>query len=97
MDCRGVPHYAYFVMDFPSPEAPHVWSAATNLASIIHFVASIPNGLFLEFEQNYNPLRTELIEEPIQLATDGMLEVPRSLGLGVTLNEEAVRKYRVVD
>ena len=79
------------------PIMPHGWSTAINLAATLHFVASIPNGLLVEFDRNYNPLRTELIEEPMQLASDGMLEVPRGPGLGVTLNEAAVRKYRVVD
>src|SRR5947209_6131957 len=40
--------------------APHAFASAVTLAASLHFIASIPNGLVLEFDQNTNGLRDEL-------------------------------------
>ena len=50
---------------FSLPVIPHVFSSALSTIANMHFIASIPNGGLLEFDQNPNPLRTELFEEPI--------------------------------
>src|SRR5207244_7296412 len=44
--------------------APHAFAGAVLLAAALHFVASIPNGLVLEFDQNPNGLRDELLNGP---------------------------------
>ncbi len=46
--------------------APHAFASAVTLAASLHFIASIPNGLVLEFDQNPNGLRDELLKEPIR-------------------------------
>ncbi len=45
--------------------APHAFASAVTLAASLHFAASIPNALVLEFDQNPNGLRDELLKEPI--------------------------------
>ena len=45
--------------------APHAFGRAVLLAASLHFAASIPNALVLEFDQNPNGLRDELLKEPI--------------------------------
>ena len=50
----------------------------------MHLIASLPNGGLLEFDQNPNPLRSELFEEPIAVDGDGTVRLPDRPGLGVT-------------
>jgi len=61
----------------------------------MHFIASLPNAGLLEFDQNPNPLRTDLFEEPIAIAADGTVRMPDRPGLGVTLNQETIDRYRM--
>lgn len=74
---------------------PHSFSSAIALAANLHFSASIPNSLFQEFDQNYNPLRENLLQEPIRINQKGYIDLPQKPGLGVELDESVVRKYRV--
>jgi L-alanine-DL-glutamate epimerase-like enolase superfamily enzyme len=74
--------------------APHAFASAVTLAASLHFVASIPNGLVLEFDQNPNGLRDELLKEPIAIDGDGMIRLPERPGLGIELDPGAVERYR---
>ncbi len=75
--------------------APHAFASAVTLAASLHFIASIPNGLVLEFDQNPNGLRDELLKEPIAIDSDGMIRLPERPGLGIELDPAAVERYRV--
>lgn len=77
------------------PVVPHVFSSGLALIANAHFIASIPNGGLLEFDQNPNPLRDELFTEPITIDGDGMVSLPDRPGLGVTLNPDTIERYRV--
>jgi D-galactarolactone cycloisomerase len=61
----------------------------------MHLLASIPNGLILEFDQNPNALRQDLLKEPIGTDGQGRIALPERPGLGVELDPAAVEKYRV--
>jgi L-alanine-DL-glutamate epimerase-like enolase superfamily enzyme len=61
----------------------------------MHFIASIPNGGLLEFDQNPNPLRSELFEEPMVVDGKGKVAMPDEPGLGVRLSQETIDRYRV--
>jgi L-alanine-DL-glutamate epimerase-like enolase superfamily enzyme len=74
--------------------APHAFASAVLLAASLHFIASIPNGLMLEFDQNPNGLRDEVLKEPIGIDNDGMIRVPERPGLGIELDRAAVERYR---
>lgn len=78
------------------PVIPHVFSSAVALVANMHLIASLPNGGLLEFDRNRNPLRSELFNEPIDIDADGRVAMPHRPGLGVTLNQETVDRYRVV-
>jgi L-alanine-DL-glutamate epimerase-like enolase superfamily enzyme len=77
------------------PVIPHVFSSAIALVANMHFIASLPNGGLLEFDQNPNPLRSELFEEPIDITTNGEVRLPDRPGLGVTLNQSVVDRFRI--
>ena len=74
---------------------PHSFSSAIALVSNLHFSASIPNSMFQEFDRNHNPLREELLTEPVKINKDGYIDLWDRPGLGVELNESVVKKYRV--
>ena len=62
-----------------------------RLVASMHLLASIPNGLLLEFDQNPNALRAELLQEPIS-AADGFVKMPERPGLGVALDPVVVER-----
>ena len=74
--------------------APHAFASAVLLVASLHFIASIPNGLVLEFDQNPNGLRDELLEEPIRIDNNGMIKLPERPGLGIELDSKAIEHYR---
>ena len=74
--------------------APHAFAGAVLLAASLHFIASIPNGMVLEFDQNPNGLRDELLKEPIRADSDGMIKLPERPGLGIELDRGAIERYR---
>jgi L-alanine-DL-glutamate epimerase-like enolase superfamily enzyme len=74
--------------------APHAFISAVTMAASLHFAASIPNGLVLEFDQNPNALRDELLKEPIAIDSEGMIRLPERPGLGIELDSAAVERYR---
>jgi L-alanine-DL-glutamate epimerase-like enolase superfamily enzyme len=61
----------------------------------VHLIASIPNGSWLEWDQNPNPLRSELFEDLPDMDADGTVRLPDRPGLGVTLNQDTIDRYRV--
>ncbi|GAC1643982.1 MAG: arabinonate dehydratase [Chloroflexota bacterium] len=77
------------------PVIPHVFSSAVSSIANMHFIASIPNGSWLEFDQNPNPLRDALFEDPVAPDRDGNVHLPERPGLGVTLNSDTIERYRI--
>lgn len=90
--CRKI---AAFAEAFNLPVVPHVFSSALSTIANMHFIASIPNGGLLEFDQNPNPLRSQLFEEPIVVDARGKVAMPDEPGLGVRLSQETIDRYRV--
>ena len=74
--------------------APHAFAGGVLLAASLHFIASVPNGLILEFDQNPNGLRDELLKEPIQAEKDGTIRLSERPGLGIKLDPAAVERFR---
>ena len=77
------------------PVVPHVFSSAVATIANMHLIAALPNAGLLEFDQNPNPLRSELFEEPIEVSPEGTVRLPDGPGLGVRLRKETVDRYRV--
>lgn len=78
------------------PVIPHVFSSAVASIANMHLIAALPNAGLLEFDQNPNPLRSELFEEPLTVDQTGQIRLPDKPGLGVRLNEDTLSKYRYV-
>ena len=81
---------------------PHAWGSVIGMAATLHFLASLPDcpsclvpiSPLLEYEQTFNPFRDELSEIPITHSR-GIVDVPKGPGLGISVNEKVIEKYRV--
>jgi L-alanine-DL-glutamate epimerase-like enolase superfamily enzyme len=80
---------------FGLPCVPHSFSSAVAMLANMHLIASIPNGYILEMDRNPNPLREELIAEPVRIDAESWVKMPQGPGLGMQLSEQVLRKYRV--
>jgi len=72
--------------------APHNPMGPVATAVNVHFAASTPNFLILEYHPDDQPPRKDLVKEPL-MVKDGYIPVPNKPGLGIELNEEAFRHY----
>lgn len=70
----------------------HSWSSAINTAASLHLAAASPNVLILELKPEPSPMQNDIVSAPIVMK-DGWIDVSDEPGLGVTINEAAVRKF----
>jgi len=72
--------------------APHnpLGPVATGICA--HIDASTPNFLIQEHIPDDKPPRSEVVTEPLKVEK-GYLKLPTKPGLGIDLNEEALKKY----
>jgi galactonate dehydratase len=66
--------------------APHSPLGPVSTAVGVHFAASTPNFLILEYRIDSEPPRRNLVREPLRLV-DGYVQIPDTPGLGIELNE----------
>ncbi len=72
--------------------APHNPMGPLATMVNVHFAASTPNFLILEYHPDDTSPRKDLIKDPI-LVKDGYLSIPDKPGWGYEVNEEAFRHY----
>jgi L-alanine-DL-glutamate epimerase-like enolase superfamily enzyme len=48
----------------------------------------------LELDLIENPFRDKLVTRPLQVKADGFIDVPRGPGLGIEVDEDAVKHYQ---
>jgi L-alanine-DL-glutamate epimerase-like enolase superfamily enzyme len=77
---------------------PHCWNHMVGVAAAVHLAAVLPNLPYFEYPVAFpdSPLISGLLVPPVQPGHDGWIEVPRRAGLGFTLDEKLVKRYRVV-
>jgi D-arabinonate dehydratase/D-galactarolactone cycloisomerase len=87
---------------FHIPYAPHTGSTTSVChAAEIHLSAALPGFLIYEDMQadwsknEHNPLRGELVREPLEVRNGSHLELPRGPGLGIELDDDVIARYRV--
>ena len=72
--------------------AAHLWTGALAFAAGLHVSAVASSAFILEYSLGANPLLRELSVEDF-VAVDGYIEIPERPGLGVTINEDFVKRY----
>ena len=71
---------------------PHGWNTALGLAADLHLASAIPNTDMVEYLTG-SPFIDDLVEQRWKLDRDGMLAIPASPGLGISLNLDAIEKH----
>ncbi len=83
----------YYVAVAPNHEGGPIGTAAT-----LHLAASLPNffiqGVPTPSDERDRRMRAELVSEPIETVREGFLSLPVKPGLGITVNESALEKYK---
>jgi galactonate dehydratase len=70
---------------------PHNPMGPVATAVNVHFAASTPNFVILEYTPDDQSPRRDMLLEPMVLK-DGYLELPTAPGLGIELNEETLKR-----
>jgi D-galactarolactone cycloisomerase len=80
---------------------PHCWAGALTFAATLHVCALLPAMTrlpgnaepLLEFDVTDNPFRDDVVVGDPFALRDGMLSVPQGAGLGIEIDENALRRY----
>lgn len=75
-----------------TPMSFHTWGDAVALAASVHLSAALKDSIVMELDYTYNPLRDDLLREPIVMQ-NGYLTPPERPGLGIELNHEALQRF----
>jgi D-galactarolactone cycloisomerase len=70
----------------------HTWGDAIALAASIHLSAAIQECIVMELDYTYNPLRAELLREPLEFQ-NGYLYPPDGPGLGIEVTPDALQRF----
>ncbi len=73
--------------------APHLWAGAPCFFAGLHICAASPPSFTIEFSLGANPMIHDLIEEEVKVK-DGMIAIPDAPGLGFTINENTINKFK---
>lgn len=77
------------------PVANHGFTTYINVAAALHWLNSIPNALICEFVAESGTTLRECLTRQRLRADGGYLAIPQEPGLGIDLDDEAVRRFRV--
>jgi len=72
----------------------HSFKSGITIAASLHALAACPGAEIFEFCMSDSPLRHDLTHERFEIV-DGYVRVPEGPGLGVTINDETIARYRV--
>jgi L-alanine-DL-glutamate epimerase-like enolase superfamily enzyme len=74
----------------------HSWNHMVGVAAAVHIAAVLPNMPYFEFPTAFpdSPVVSDLLVPVLKPNSEGLIEVPGRPGLGFTLNEDVVNKYR---
>lgn len=79
--------------------SPHTWTNGIGLLANLHLAAGVGGGPFLEYPfdpPGWTPARRDfMLAEPVEVTSEGCLLVGERPGLGVVLDDDAIRRYRV--
>ncbi|HLH04251.1 MAG TPA: mandelate racemase/muconate lactonizing enzyme family protein [Bryobacteraceae bacterium] len=75
---------------------PHLWKSGISIAAAAHLSAATAQCAFIEFlpaELCESALRRELVQDELKME-NGILDLPRKAGLGVSLNRDALERFK---
>ena len=72
------------------------YSTAVSTAATLQLLYAYPNGDYFEVDQDPNALRDGFVSEPFFRVDDGMAEPLERPGLGIDIDEEALKRWTVL-
>jgi galactonate dehydratase len=95
----GVRRIAALAEPYYVAVAPRHDGGPITTAAAIHIAASIPNFFIqhvpLPAAEQDRAMRREIVSPQLEAGDNGFLELTKSPGLGIDVNEKALEKYRV--
>ena len=85
---------AQLAQDRHKPVVNHSFKTGINISASLHLLAAIPNAFIFEYSVSDSPLRRKLTNEQFEIV-DGKVSVPDAPGLGITINDDIINRYRV--
>jgi galactonate dehydratase len=81
------------------PFAPHMVASFLGAMASCHVCASVPNFMILEWQSYFHtdPMFKEIVNYDGEWVKDSFITLSEKPGIGVSLNEEAMKKYAVKD
>jgi L-alanine-DL-glutamate epimerase-like enolase superfamily enzyme len=73
----------------------HGYKSNITIAANLAFLAQHWEDEPVEYSTSQSPLRWRLTRESFSIEADGRIAVPAGTGLGLSLDPETVRKYRI--
>ena len=84
---------AYYIAVAPFHDGGPIGTAAA-----LHLAAALPNFFIQQvptpLDEKDRRMRSELVREPVETVKDGFLSLPSGVGLGITVNLDALQRYR---
>jgi len=77
------------------PVVPHGWSTGIVRAANLQILGCMPNPIFLEYYATNSILNRKLVQNPFKLIK-GFVDVPEGPGLGINIDEDLLKKMRVL-
>lgn len=84
-------HYAF---DHGAKVANHSFKSGITIAASLHALATVRDADIFEYCMSESPLRRSLTKQTFDVV-DGFVSVPEEPGLGITIDESIVERYRV--
>jgi L-alanine-DL-glutamate epimerase-like enolase superfamily enzyme len=79
---------------------PHAWTSGPGSVANPQVAASLPNCAYIEYPFDPATFTVEslqaTIQEPLYIDSEGYATLPKKPGLGIELNEELIKKFRVI-
>jgi galactonate dehydratase len=77
------------------PFAPHMVASYLGAMAAAHVCASVPNFMILEWQIYFHkdPMFKEIVTFDGEMVVDGFIPLSEKPGIGVDINEEAMRRY----
>lgn len=74
---------------------PHGYKSNITIAANLAILSQTPTEEFCEYSTSQSPLRWHLTAEDFSIGNDGRIAIPDRPGLGVSLNMDTIRRFRV--
>lgn len=74
---------------------PHSWLTHLLTAHSLQYIATLPRARFVEFNVAQSALTKGVAQADFALDADGMLAIPDTVDMGVTVDEEFIAAHRV--